>query len=207
MDLFLISLCPSVYTHKSNRVVHLFNGILLRFVKTCLWTHATVEPKNIICYVKEVSPKGRVYCMICSYRSGRVRPVAAKARDGREQWECGAQFREKNTAIGLQQCAHKKLLSQTVVVHTFNPSTWEAEAGRFLSLRTAWSTEWVSGQPGLHRETLSWQNKKQKQNQKQNKTTFCFSASPHCLCTSTVLKADVRSLAFTPPCWLWHYSQ
>jgi major histocompatibility complex class I len=28
-----------------------------------------------------------------------------------------------------------------VVVHVFNPSTWEAEAGGFLSLRPAWSTE------------------------------------------------------------------
>jgi hypothetical protein len=28
-----------------------------------------------------------------------------------------------------------------VVVHTLNPSTREAEAGRFLSLRPAWSTE------------------------------------------------------------------
>ena len=28
-----------------------------------------------------------------------------------------------------------------VVVHAFNPSTWEVEAGRFLSLRPAWSTE------------------------------------------------------------------
>jgi major histocompatibility complex class I len=28
-----------------------------------------------------------------------------------------------------------------VVSHAFNPSTWEAEAGRFLSLRPAWSTE------------------------------------------------------------------
>ena len=27
-----------------------------------------------------------------------------------------------------------------VVAHTFNPSTWEAEAGGFLSLRPAWST-------------------------------------------------------------------
>jgi hypothetical protein len=26
-----------------------------------------------------------------------------------------------------------------VVVHTFNPSTWEAEAGGFLSSRPAWS--------------------------------------------------------------------
>jgi hypothetical protein len=28
-----------------------------------------------------------------------------------------------------------------VVAHTFNPSTREAEAGGFLSSRTAWSTE------------------------------------------------------------------
>jgi hypothetical protein len=34
-------------------------------------------------------------------------------------------------------------------------STWEAEAGRSLSWRPAWSTEKVPGQPGLHRETLS----------------------------------------------------
>jgi hypothetical protein len=31
--------------------------------------------------------------------------------------------------------------SQTVVVYASNPSTWEAEAGRFLSSRPAWSTE------------------------------------------------------------------
>jgi hypothetical protein len=42
----------------------------------------------------------------------------------------------------------------------FNPSTWEAEAGGFLSSRPAWSTERVPGQPGLHRETLSWKTKK-----------------------------------------------
>jgi major histocompatibility complex class I len=28
-----------------------------------------------------------------------------------------------------------------VVAHTFDPSTWEAEAGGFLSSRPAWSTE------------------------------------------------------------------
>jgi hypothetical protein len=30
---------------------------------------------------------------------------------------------------------------QAVVVHAFNPSTPEAEAGRFLSSRPAWSTK------------------------------------------------------------------
>jgi hypothetical protein len=42
-----------------------------------------------------------------------------------------------------------------VVVHAFNPRTWEAEAGGFLSSRPARSTEGVPGQPGLHRETVS----------------------------------------------------
>jgi hypothetical protein len=32
-------------------------------------------------------------------------------------------------------------MSRVVMAHTFNPNTWEAEAGRFLSLRPAWSTE------------------------------------------------------------------
>ena len=44
--------------------------------------------------------------------------------------------------------------------NTFNPSTWEATAGGFLSLRPTWSTEQVQGQPGLHRETLSRKNHK-----------------------------------------------
>jgi hypothetical protein len=42
-----------------------------------------------------------------------------------------------------------------MVAHAFNPSTWEAEARGFLSLRPTWSTAWVPGQPGIHRETLS----------------------------------------------------
>jgi hypothetical protein len=60
--------------------------------------------------------------------------------------------------------------SRAVVAHTFNPSTWEAEAGGFLSSRPAWSTEWVPGQPGLHRETLSPPKKtKTKQSKKKKK--------------------------------------
>jgi hypothetical protein len=54
-----------------------------------------------------------------------------------------------------------------VVVQTFNPSTWEAEAGVFLSSRPAWSTKGVPGQPGLHRETLS-QKKERKKEKKRN---------------------------------------
>lgn len=38
--------------------------------------------------------------------------------------------------------SHKpKQVSQEVVVHTFNTSSWEAEAGGYLSLKSAWSTE------------------------------------------------------------------
>ena len=61
----------------------------------------------------------------------------------------------------------KKHHSRAAVAHTFNPCTREAEADGFLSSRPAWSTEWVPGQPGLHRESLS--QKKQKQKQKTKK--------------------------------------
>jgi hypothetical protein len=54
------------------------------------------------------------------------------------------------------------------MAHTFNPSTQEAEAGRFLSSRQAWSTNWVLEKPGLYRETLS-QKQQQKQKNKQTK--------------------------------------
>jgi hypothetical protein len=46
-----------------------------------------------------------------------------------------------------------------LVVHAFNPSTWEAEAGGSLSLRPVLSTKCVPGQPRLHRETLSQKTK------------------------------------------------
>ena len=49
------------------------------------------------------------------------------------------------------------------MVHAFNPSTWEAEGGGSLSLRLAWSTECVPGQPEPHRETLSEKKEKEKE--------------------------------------------
>ena len=64
----------------------------------------------------------------------------------------------KNHCLGIKKTAH----CRAVVAHAFNPSTREAEAGGFLSSSPAWSTEWVPGQPGLHRETPSWKTKKKK---------------------------------------------
>jgi hypothetical protein len=43
----------------------------------------------------------------------------------------------QNTHIKLLKIIR---LSQAVVAQAFNPSTWEAEVGGFLSLRLAWST-------------------------------------------------------------------
>jgi hypothetical protein len=52
------------------------------------------------------------------------------------------------------------------------PSTWEAEAGGFWV--QAWSTEWVPGQPGLHRETCleKPKTKKPQTTKKKNKEKY-----------------------------------
>jgi hypothetical protein len=54
------------------------------------------------------------------------------------------------------------LVEPGMVAHAFNPRTREAETGRFLSSRPAWSTKWVPGQPGLYRETLTRKTLKKK---------------------------------------------
>ena len=41
------------------------------------------------------------------------------------------------------------------MAHIFNASTQDADTGGSLSSRLAWSTDWVLGHQGLHRETLS----------------------------------------------------
>jgi hypothetical protein len=53
-----------------------------------------------------------------------------------------------------------------VVVHAFNPSTWQAEAGGFLNSRPAWSTKLVPGEQEIYRETLSWKKKKEERKKK-----------------------------------------
>jgi hypothetical protein len=49
-----------------------------------------------------------------------------------------------------------------VVAHTFNPRTWEAEAGGFLSSRPAWSTEFQDSQGYTEKPCLEKNQKKKK---------------------------------------------
>jgi hypothetical protein len=55
------------------------------------------------------------------------------------------------------------------MAHTFNPNTREAEAGRFLSSRPAWSTKWVPGQPGLTEKPCLKKPKNKQTNKQTNK--------------------------------------
>jgi major histocompatibility complex class I len=49
---------------------------------------------------------------------------------------------KKSVSIFFSTTKYKKsVLQPGVVAHAFNPSTWEAETGGFLSSRLAWSTE------------------------------------------------------------------
>jgi hypothetical protein len=88
----------------------------------------------------------------CNSASGRQR------QEDHCKVEAGLQ--NKCQAYTVRTCLKKEKEKPGVVAHAFNPSTREAEAGGFLSSRPAWSTKWVPGQPGLHRETLSRKTKK-----------------------------------------------
>ena len=54
------------------------------------------------------------------------------------------------------------------MVHVFNHSMQEAEVGRSLSSRPAWSTELVLGQSGLQRKILS-QRRRRRRKKKRRK--------------------------------------
>jgi hypothetical protein len=87
-----------------------------------------------------------------------------------------------------------------VVAHAFNPSTWEAEAGGFLSSRQAWSTKWGPGQPGLHRETLS---RKKQNKQRVANSSAEVSRSIYCrrVDSSLLQQASQVLLSSSPSCF------
>ena len=59
----------------------------------------------------------------------------------------------------------KWIMSQVLVLHAFNPSTWEAEAGGSL---------WVQGQPSLQSVFQNKQTNKQTNKQKKNQARVRF---------------------------------
>jgi hypothetical protein len=54
----------------------------------------------------------------------------------------------------------------SMVAHTFNPSTWEAKAGGFLSSRTAWSTKATQRNPVLKGKKKSTHTQTKKKERK-----------------------------------------
>jgi hypothetical protein len=55
---------------------------------------------------------------------------------------CDAHIPEGHVVIEKEVYIYKSIQTgQALVVHAFNSSTWEAEAGGFLSSRPDWSTE------------------------------------------------------------------
>ena len=57
-----------------------------------------------------------------------------------------------------------------MVPHTFNPSTWEAEAGRSLSWRPAWSTKFQDSQGYTEKPCLRNNNNNNNKTKKTQKT-------------------------------------
>jgi hypothetical protein len=59
-----------------------------------------------------------------------------------------------------------------MVTHAFNPSTWEAEAGEFLSLGPAWSTDLQSEFQDSQGYTEKLSRKTKKKKKKKNHIRF-----------------------------------
>jgi hypothetical protein len=77
--------------------------------------------------------------------AGDLRGLRVKAKKRKRMMHQARSSSRSETEPGCWR-SHVDLLNNFsrvsgVVAHAFNPSTWEAEASGFLSLRTAWSTE------------------------------------------------------------------
>jgi hypothetical protein len=71
------------------------------------------------------------------FQASRTTHTHTKLREGSRMFE----GKKSGNGDGERPQQLRKGLAPDVVVHAFNPSTREAEAGGFLSSRPAWSTE------------------------------------------------------------------
>jgi hypothetical protein len=58
-----------------------------------------------------------------------------------EKWVINLKESKEESTVSFGMRNRNEEISWAVVAHAFNPSTWETEAGGFLSSRTVWSTE------------------------------------------------------------------
>ena len=78
---------------------------------------------------------------------------------------------EPDIAVWEALLGHEKYRRRQVVVeHAFNPRTWEAEAGKFLSSRPTWSTEWVPGQQGYKEKPCLEKKERERERKLQRRT-------------------------------------
>ena len=88
-----------------------------------------------------------------------------------------------------------------VVALAFNPNTWEAKAGGFLSSRPDLSTEWVPEQPELYREILFQKTKKQT-NKKHGKLNNAL-LNDSLVKKESILESSCRPSYKIPDHWLF----
>ena len=159
--------------------------VILELWWLSLWFVRTLWAGSVLCSIATAGNLERnIFLTRMKRRAGTLTrwgasiPLHSKCRgveDARLQGALRSLGRLESTVCLYPSCAGRgsdtwkmnrqktnKQKRRAVVAHAFNPSTWEAEAGGSLSSRPAWSAKWVPRQPGLHRETLS-KNQKEKE--------------------------------------------
>jgi hypothetical protein len=97
------------------------------------WSRKLMEEQG------EANAEGEGVVLLLSY--GSFYDQSSRLKKGRNYWEENFTIATNNmkyfdgTLTKQVKGLYNKNFSQAVVVHAFNPSTWEAEAGGFLSLR------------------------------------------------------------------------